>query len=240
MANDQGRFVRAQIQFARQPVKLHGAGLAGRGIGDIQRIEQKPVRAVTGKNRGLPMQPGTLLCHIAWKSLPEIFALIMVAEGKMNGRQRADGFDQLSECPVITRPAGLKREVAVYDDRGGLHRPRGEFAHAGGEIVRHVDVAVFQRGIRGDVRVGEKSEGVFVPRFAKKPGMALGYEGKGGTGERSAFQKITTRELRQQNGHGASINKLSAPFNRLNLLNQMTAAEFKKKWSRYQDKEFSA
>jgi len=35
-------------------------------------------------------------------------------------------------------------------------------------------------------------------------------------------------------------NELSAPFNRLNLLNQMTAAEFKKKWSRYQDKEFSA
>jgi hypothetical protein len=42
-------------------------------------------------------------------------------------------------------------------------------------------------------------------------------KGEGGTGERSAFQKFTTRELRQRDGHGASINKLSALFNRLNF-----------------------
>jgi hypothetical protein len=80
MANDQGRFVRAQIQFARQPVKLHGADLAGRGIGDIQRIEQEPVRAVTGKNRRLPVQRGTLPCRVVRKCFPKVFTLIVVAE----------------------------------------------------------------------------------------------------------------------------------------------------------------
>jgi hypothetical protein len=145
----------------------------------------------------------------------------------MNWRQRADRFDQLSERRIIFRQSGIEREVAVDDDRGGLHRPCGEFAHGSGEIVRHVDMAVFQRGIRRDVRVGEKGNGVSVARFAEEPGMALWREGEGGTGQRSAFQKFTARELRQQNGHGPSINKLSAPFNRLNFVVMPKAKHFK-------------
>ena len=129
----------------------------------------------------------------------------MVAEGKMNGRQRADGFDQLSEHRVIARQPGFKREVAIDDDRGGLHRPRGKFAHTGGEIVRHVDIAVFQRGIRRDMRVGEKGEGVLVPRFTEQPGVTFRrgefHESQANASQRSAFQKFTTRELRQRDGH---------------------------------------
>ena len=118
----------------------------------------------------------------------------------MNWRQRADRFNQLSERPVIFRLA----------------------AHGSGEIVHHVDIAVFQRGIRGDVRVGEKGNGVSVARFAKQSGMAFRrdefHESHANACQRSAFQKFTTRELRQGDGHGASINKLSAPRNRLNFV----------------------
>jgi hypothetical protein len=149
----------------------------------------------------------------------------------MNWRQRADRFDQLSERPVIVRQAGLKREVAVDDDRGGLHRPCGEFAHAGGKIVCHVDIAVFQCGIGGDVRVGEKSEGVSVARFAKQSSMAFRrdefHESHANAGQRGAFQKFTTRKLRQRDGHELSINKLSAPFNRLNFPAMPKAKHFK-------------
>ena len=72
------------------------------------------------------------------------------------------------------------------------------------------------------MRVGEKGEGVFVPRFAEDPSVTFRrgefHEPQTHTRQRGAFQKFTTRELRHHDGHGASINKLSAPFNRLNFV----------------------